>query len=248
MGRTPPPTRTGGRPPIPTAERIAALLWQSYRGGANRPAAAELRLVARPLGLSRPFSYGTIAHAYHDPEVLVALRSLLWLTNEPILGKEWGFAIDGSGFSTTVEAHYASHRSRQRDAGREEGAFPTLPRPWVRNVANVDPQYGMVAGWKSWVDPRLGELSAFEEVFRSTARLHPPAQVQLGDGLYAVRWVVGQVMEAGMACRFLPRRDVTWKCLGEPTWPKSIWGLMKEPEGWSEDCHLRSRVESFWGR
>lgn len=179
--------------------------------------------------------------------MLVALRSLLWLTNEPILRKEWGFAIDGSGFSTTVEAHYASHRSRQRDAGREEGAFPTLPRPWVRNVANVGLQYGMVAGWKSWVDPRLGELSAFEEVFRSTARLHPTAQVQLGDGLYAVRWVVGQVTEAGMACRFLPRRDVTLKCLGEPAWPKSLWGLVKEPQGWLEEYHLRSRVESFWG-
>ncbi|MHB1887440.1 MAG: hypothetical protein ACYCVV_21105 [Acidimicrobiales bacterium] len=214
---------------------------------ANRPAAAELRLVAGPLGLARPFSYGTIAHAYHDPEVLVALRALLWLTNEPILGKEWGFAVDGSGFSTTVGAHYGSHRARQRGPEREEGAFPTLPRPWVRNVANVGLQFGMVAGWKSWVDPRLGELSAFEEVFRSTAHLHPGAQLQLGDGLYAVRWVVGQVTAAGMECRFLPRRDGTLKCLGEPAWPRSLWGLVKEPQGWLTEYHLRSKVESFWG-
>ena len=246
-GESWPSARKGGRPPIPTAPRVAALLWQSYRGVANRPAAAELRLVANSLGLARPFSYGTIAHAYHDPEVLVALRSLLWLTNEPILGKEWGFAVDGSGFSTTVDTHYGSHRSRQRGAGREEGAFPTVPAPWVRNVANVGLRFGMVAGWKSWVDPRLGELSAFEEVFRSTVRLHPEARIQLGDGLYAARWVVGRVAEAGMVSRFLPRRDVTLKCLGEPAWPKSLWGLVKEPQDWLEEYHLRSRVESFWG-
>ena len=43
------------------------------------------------------------------------------------------------------------------------------------------------------------------------------------------------------------RRDVTLKCLGEPAWPKSLWGLVKEPKGWLEEYHLRSRVESFWG-
>ena len=53
--------------------------------------------------------------------------------------------------------------------------------------------------------------------------------------------------EAGMVGRFLPRRDVTRKCLGEPAWPKSLWGLVKEPQDWLEEYHLRSRVESFWG-
>lgn len=60
-GHRPTPTPTGGQPPIPTDERVIALYWQAYRGVANRPAAAELRLVAGPLGLARPFSYGTIA-------------------------------------------------------------------------------------------------------------------------------------------------------------------------------------------
>ena len=79
-----------------------------------------------------------------------------------------------------------------------------------------------------------------------TAALHPGSRIQLGDGLYAVRWVVGQVAEAGMVARFLPRRDVTLKCLGEPAWPKMLWGLVQEPQAWLEDYHERSKVEAFW--
>lgn len=243
-GARPSPGR--GRPPVSTVDRLRVLLWQSYRGIANRPMASEARLQARGLGLARPFSYGTVAHAYHDPEVLTALRSLLWLTNEPVMGRERGFAIDGSGFPTGVSDHYATSRGRQPGAGREVGVFPKAPRPWVRNVANIGLHYGLVAGWKSWTDATLGELSAFEEVFRMTVALHPEADVQLGDGLYSARWVVGQVARAGMEARFLPRRQVTLKCLGEPAWPRSIWGLVKDPQEWLADYHLRSRVEAFW--
>jgi hypothetical protein len=81
-----------------------------------------------------------------------------------------------------------------------------------------------VAGWKSWTDPTVGELSAFEEVFRTTVALHPEASLQLGDGLYSARWVVGRVAGAGMEARFLPRRDVPLKCLGEPAWLKALGG------------------------
>ncbi len=220
---------------------------QSYRGLANRPATSELDLLSSRLHLTRSYSYGTVAHAYHETETLTALRALLWLTNEPVMGKESRFAMDGSGLSTGRGDHYSSHRGKQKGGGREEGAFPSSNhRPWVRNVANVGMDYGLVAGWKSWVDPSIGELSVFEDVFRMTVAMHPTATLQLGDGLYSARWVVGMVAEAGMESRFLPRRNTTLKCLGEPAWPKSVWGLVKEPQKWLEDYHERSKVESFW--
>lgn len=235
-----------GRNPVVVLDRVRGLLWQSYRGVANRTAASELGLLGRELGLERSYSYSPVTRAYHDPSVLLALKALLWLTNEPVIGVERGSAIDGSGLSTAVDRHYASSRGRQRGEGREEGAFPPTPRPWVRNVANIGLDYQLVAGWKSWMDPHLGELSAFDEVFRMTVALHPEAKVQLGDGLYAVRWVVGQVAEAGMTSRFLPRRDVTLKCLGEPAWPKALWGLVADPQAWLLEYHERSKVEAFW--
>lgn len=242
------PGRLPGRPRIPVVDRLRALVWQSYRGMANRPTSSELTLLSHRLRLIRPFSYGTVAHAYHEAEVRVALQALLWMTNEPVSGRERRFAIDGSGLSTGRADHYSSHRGKQRGEGREEGAFPlSNHRPWVRNVANLGMDCGLVAGWKSWVNPEIGELSAFEEVFRMTVALHPGAELQLGDGLYSARWVVGRVAKEGMELRALPRRNTTLKCLGEPAWPKSIWGLVKDPQGWLKEYHERSKVEAFWG-
>ncbi|MHB1435212.1 MAG: hypothetical protein ACYCPN_04750 [Thermoplasmata archaeon] len=260
------PTEGPGQPPVPTRDRLCLLLWQIYRTVANRPAASELRLHALGLGIPRSFSYSTIARAYHDPEVLAAAKALLWLTNEPVIGHERRFALDGSGFPTSVVQHYASLRARQgKDRETEEtappssapasplsralssGAFPQSSHAWVRNVANIGMQHGLIAGWKSWTDSRQGELSAFHEVFQRTVSMHPTAELQLGDGLYSARWVVGEVAEAGVQARFLPRRGCTLKALGEPAWPKSIWGLVKEPQAWLSDYHERSKVEAFWG-
>lgn len=55
-----PPIPSRGRPRVSTVDRLRVLLWQSYRGIANRPMASEARLQARSLGLARPFSYGTV--------------------------------------------------------------------------------------------------------------------------------------------------------------------------------------------
>jgi transposase len=255
-----------GRPPIPTADRLRLLLWQTYRSVANRPAASELRLHALGLGIGAPFSYSSIARAYHDPEILLAAKALLWLSNEPVIGREHRFALDGTGFPTSVVQHYASLRARQgrarEEAERPEvtepsassppsppstlGAFPTSPHDWVRNVANVGMDFGLIAGWKSWTDPTLGELSAFHEVFQKTVAIHPEAEFQLGDGLYSARWVVGEVAAAGVQARFLPRRTTSLKSLGVPAWPKSIWGLVKDPQQWLREYHERSKVEAFW--
>ncbi|HUI38838.1 MAG TPA: hypothetical protein VLY85_04325 [Thermoplasmata archaeon] len=235
-----------GRPGISVIDRVRVLLWQSYRSVANRPAASELRLQKEGLGVTSEFSYSTVARAYHDPEVLAALKALLWLSNEPIGGRERVFALDGSGFPTTVADHYSSARGKQRGEGREQGDFPGVGRPWVRNVANVGTHYGLVAGWKSWTDPHLMEYTAFEEVFRKTVGMHPGAQLQLADGLYSARWVVGMAGEAGVECRILPRRNVTLHGRGVPAWPRSLWGLVKDPQAWLREYHQRSLVESFW--
>jgi transposase len=241
-----PPHAGPGRPGICVIDRARVLLWQSYRSVANRPAASELRLQKEGLGLRSEFSYSTVARAYHDPEVLAALKALLWLTNEPIAGRESIFALDGSGFPTAVADHYASARGAQRTMAREQGDFPSAPRTWVRNVANVGTHYGMVAGWKSWIDPHLMEYTAFEEVFRKTVGMHPEARLQLADGLYSARWVVEMAAESGVECRILPRRNATLHARGVSAWPRSLWGLVKDPQAWLREYHQRSLVETFW--
>ncbi len=70
---------------------------------------------------------------------------------------------------------------------------------------------------------------------------------QLGDGAYAIREVVRVTTEAGVSCRFLPRRNANLKAYGVSGWRPSYWGLIVNPQGWLADYHLRSVSEVVWG-
>ncbi|MGI0053479.1 MAG: hypothetical protein ACRECR_04370 [Thermoplasmata archaeon] len=190
------PSRRGGRPRVPLADRLTALLWQSYRGMANRPAEGALRVL--DLGITARFSYKTIERAHSDPEVIAALPRFLEITNRPLRGLETVFSIDGSGFPTTVRDHYRGVRERQNGTERDAGYLPTGPHAWVRNVADVGVRYGSVAGWKSWTDGRLPEVHGYPEVFGQTRANHPGMTQQLGDGAYAMREIVRRTVEAGV--------------------------------------------------
>ncbi len=243
--RAVPPLRSGGRPRVPLADLLKTLLWQSYRGTANRPTEGELRVLE--LGIGRRFSYKTVERAYSDPEVIAALPRLLAITNRPLRGLETIFSIDGSGFPGSVQEHYRTERERQRAPEREAGYLPRGSHSWVRNVANVGVQYGLVAGWKSWTDGSLPEVHCYAEVFGQTRTTHPEMVQQLGDGAYAIRALVDRTTEQGVSCRFLPKRSVNLKAFGVPGWKPSLWGLVVNPQGWLAEYHLRSVSEVVWG-
>ncbi|MCI4368214.1 MAG: hypothetical protein L3K09_01435 [Thermoplasmata archaeon] len=243
--RPPPPcSRRGGRPRVPLGDRLTILLWQSYRGAANRPAEGDLRIIG--LGLSRRFSYKTLERAYSDPEVIAALPRLLAITNRPLRGLETIFSIDGSGFPTTVRDHHRRERERQDGTQRDAGYLTSGSHACVRNVANVGVRYGVVAGWKSWTDGHLPEVHGYREVFGQTRMNHPGMTQQLGDGAYAIREIVGQTVEAGVSCRFLPKGNANLKSNGVAGWKPSYWGLVVNPQGWLAEYHLRSVSEVVW--
>ncbi len=242
------PRPRGGRPAIPFPDRLKALLAQSYLGLPNRPAEGEVEVLGEALGVSRPFGYKTVERSYGDPRMVAALYALLEITNRPTFGLEEGFAADGSGSPTAVGQHYRSARERQRGSEREGGLLPPAQahHDWVYNVATVGLRYGLIAGWVSWADHRVGELSRFPELVRQTRNLHPEWRRFVGDGGYSARWVVGMLDRRGIGAWILPRRNVNLKPLGEPAWTRSLLGLMKDPQAWLAVYFQRVRVEATW--
>ncbi len=247
-GRNDPRPR-GGRPPVPLPDRVKALLVQSYLGLPNRPTEGEMAVLRSTVGLSRRFGYKTVERSFGDPRMEKALYALLAITNRPVAGREPSFAADGSGFGTAVGQHYRSARERQKEG--ERGSGDLLPvaqgrRDWVYNVATVGLRYGLIAGWSSWADHRIGELGQFRELARQTHELHPEWKEFVGDGGYSARWVVGMLDGWGVRSWILPRRNVSLKALGEPAWPQSLYGLIDDPQAWLSKYFQRPRVEATW--
>ncbi len=198
------------------------------------------------LGVHSRYGYKTVERSYGDPRVRAALYALLEITNRPVQGLELGFTVDGTGSPVTVGQHYRSARARQEAKEREAGLLPQGERPWVYNAGTVGLRYGLIAGWVSWTDRAVGEITQFPELARQTRELHPEWSKFVGDGAYSARWVVGLLEQLGVRAWILPRRNVTMKCLGEPAWPRSLLGLVRDPQTWLAEYHQRSRSEATW--
>jgi transposase len=240
-----PPPRTdrrGGRPPVPLSDLLKSLLLQSYRQVANRTAEGDLRAMGVALRVRRRFSYKSLERAYSHPGLLRALEELLELTNRPVRGHETVFAVDGSGFSTSVPEHYRTYRAR---VSAREGPAPLAlewHHLWVFHSANVGVRYGLIAAWKSRIDHDGREIDAFAEIFERTREKEPENPPTaggqrilgaLGDRSPNGTWGRGSDLpsegpEAG-------RSGVAG--LGP--------GLVVDPQRWMSEYHQRSRVESM---
>lgn len=236
----------GGRPATPLPDRLKGLLAQGYLGLPDRPTEGEVAALRAALGIRALYGYKTVERSYGDPRVYAALYALLEITNRPVRSLETGFTVDGTGSPVTVGQHYRSARARQAATEREAGLLPQGERPWVYNVGTVGLRYGLIAGWVSWTDRKVGEITPFPEVARQTKELHPEWSRFMADGAYSARWVVGMLDRMGVQAWILPRREVTLKSLGEPAWPRSLLGLMRDPQAWLTEYHQRSRSEATW--
>ena len=53
-------------------------------------------------------SYKTLENAYSDYDVMAILNDAFFLTQQPVIGLEHDFGIDGTCFSTTIKANWES--------------------------------------------------------------------------------------------------------------------------------------------
>ncbi len=244
------PKLRGRRGPSPTSASDVAkvLLAQEYFRVPNRVAEGLLEIFGEKLGLTEGFGYKTIERGYGRKAVREILDEVFDLTNEPVQGLERIFSVDGSGSSTSVGRHYASSRAKQKDGGKQKGAWPgteeARPSPYVYTVSVVGVQYKLLSS--HWVncDRHVGELAAFPTVMRETKVLHPQMAMVLGDGLYAGRPMVRLVAEMEAVPRFLPRRNVTMKRQGVKAWGEMLLDMARDPQKWFSEYHLRSLSET----
>ncbi|MDG6928018.1 MAG: hypothetical protein JRN01_06085 [Nitrososphaerota archaeon] len=84
------------------------LLAQQYEGRSDRVTMGYLNVVRERLGIDNRVSYKTLENAYSDYDVMAILNDVFFLTQQPVIGLEHSFAIDGTCFSTTTKANWES--------------------------------------------------------------------------------------------------------------------------------------------
>jgi len=254
-------TKQVGRPPTSPYDIAKVLLLQSYLEAPNRVAEGLIYLFAEKLGLGSGFSYKTIERGYDKKIVDEILRKVFQLTNEPVKDLETVFAPDGTGFPTSMKINYANDRQRQNqnaqkskkdpkfsDGDKEDDSWPKKTEKkrhdYVYALAMIGVKYKLYSSCVQNCDHSIGETSLFPEAIEQTASNINNIEKVLGDGIYATRPICNIVAKNNAKPYFLPRRNVRMKRKGSNTWIDMLWDLLKNPQKWLREYHMRSIAET----
>lgn len=240
-----------GRPPNEPADIVKVLMLQSYFGVPNRPAEGLLILFSDRLGIRTSFSYKTIERGYDRQGVDELLDEVFRLTNEQIRGAETIFSVDGSGSSASNKQNYRQSRQDQRNKSSsksEGGEWPKAPcsdtKDYQYHLAVIGIYSKMFAAWVTNSDHRKSEQSLFPIAMKEAFNNQPSMEAMLGDGAFAGRPQCNIVDEYGVDPVFLPKRTVTFKSLGSRSWSKMLGKIVRNPQQFLSDYHMRSISET----
>lgn len=134
----------GAKPSLTVEQRVLALLIKHIIGKSNRNMASMFAIFSLLSDID--VSYKTVERFYSDPEVVAALHNLHLL----LLKKKGVDAADcsgdGTGYSLSVKAHYASEAQKLKDKMKSTYAQKRKKRLFVFSFAFVDLKTRMYLG------------------------------------------------------------------------------------------------------
>lgn len=234
----PPRPRQRGRPPTYAAkDKTKTMLLQTYLQASNRISTGDCRIFREKLGVKSPIPYKTIERSYSDPTVQGLIFNVFNKTVNIAAQHTTGYTLDGSGIPTTIKVNWERDKSENKKmADVFDGAITMLALP-LGVITSFLPRR---IGFESEVD-QLQHL-----VDGTTRRTGGLSGIVSADAGFQSRANCEHITSAGGTPRIFPKRNVTRRTKGAPSWTRMLNDLEKDPQGWLEEYHLRSLAETFW--
>jgi transposase len=110
--------KKGGRPPVPTADALFAIIFKVYSGMSARRFMCDLQDAHERGHIRAPICHNSVLKAMESAELTPILKGLVEASALPLSRVETKFAVDSTGFATTkytswYDAKYNDVRSKQ---------------------------------------------------------------------------------------------------------------------------------------
>ena len=226
--------RTGaGRPPADLGEMIFACCMKIYLNFSSRRTVSDLKLAQQLEYLGHSPHFNTILKYLNDPKMTGILSRLVEFSAMPLQQLEDKFAIDSTGFSTSVFSRwYGTPRKKEEQRTYVKAHVMCGVRTNVITSVQVTP--GTVS-----------DFNMFPILVDSTAKRFQMKEV-LADKGYSSRKCLETVSKHG-AVPFIPfrihSRGIAKGC---PIWRASYLWFRDHKEDFLAHYHLRSNVESVF--
>ena len=230
------PPQTVGRPRLPLADMLFAVVFKTYSGLSARRFTSDVR-EAQKRGLIDHAQHFNLTNRYlADPDLTETLKALIELSAEPLAAVESAIAIDSTGFGTTTYRRWFDHKW-----GKEKAEQRWVKCHLVCGVETNIVAAALVTANESADSPQLPEL------LKRTLKRFGVEEVS-GDKAYSSKANIRAIVEAG-ATPYIPFRAYSKgrrqrKGRQDSLWEKAYHFYSYNRDEFDAHYHKRSNVEA----
>ena len=226
------PAYTFGRPTIPLSDMAYNVVFKVYSTYSGRRFTSDMKITKEKSYIENTAHFNSIFNYLRKKELMPLLSQMVTITSLPLRTIEHDFAIDSTGFGTSIFQRWYSFKH-----GKEISS-----RRWVK--------CHFVTGVKTNIIPSVKITSEFDndcpqlpELVNKTAENFDMEEVS-GDKAYLSRDNLKLISEHG-AMPYIPFKEGnTDKARGTMVWTKMYHYFMLNNEEFLQHYHKRSNAES----
>lgn len=224
-----------GKPPMDVQEMIYCMALLVYTGKSSRRVISELH-ISKDRGLIRKVPhFNTIIKYFNKLELTNYLEMLITMSSIPLRTIEKDYTVDASGFSTSQFERWCSYKW-----GKEKGKI----RVWKKAHVMSGVRTNVITAIKI-TSQKVGDTSAFPELFRTTAHIHEMREMS-GDKAYSSKKNLEMISGKG-AIPYIPfRSNTSGKARGCMIWKRMYIYFIEHEEEFMLHYHKRSNAESVF--
>jgi transposase len=207
LGLPPPVTGKRGRPEVPVRDVLLAAALRAFeeKTAGEAVVASENYCDGKLISMSHVPSYNTLLNKFARPEYMPLLHRLVAGSALPLIGLESIFAVDGTGFGSSVYDHYFTEKHGKKAQRRK----PTKKHRWVGGKIVFGTLTHCIAAVQI-TESSVAECDMMPELLRRVIANGGHVSEWLGDAAYMAWYNIKAVEDVG----------------GQPyfDWPKGVTG------------------------
>lgn len=204
------PAEQPGRRPLPLSDVVYGTVMKVYTGMSGRRASTDVRECEAKGHIDHAPSYNTLFSYIERPELMPLFKALVEESATPLKAIETNFAVDATGFSTSVYRRWFDHKYGK----------PMREAKWVKAHAMVGVTTGIVSSIEV-TEGHMNDAPQFAGLVATTAQRFPIAEVS-ADKAYLSHQNLDAVAAVG-AVPYIPFKSNS-KGAGPEQWRK-LWHL-----------------------
>jgi transposase len=230
--QVPKQARTGaGRPPADLGEMIFACCMKIYLNFSSRRTESDLKMAEQLEYLGHTPHFNTILKYLNDPSLTGVLTKLVEFSALPLKQLEDKFAVDSTGFSTSVFARWYG-TSRKNEEQRTYVKAHVMCGVKTNVITSIEVTPGTVS-----------DFNMFPALVESTAKRFQMKEVSADKG-YSSRKCMEVVNKHGAIPYIAFRRNTRSLAQGSQIWRTMFVFFRDHKDEFMAHYHLRSNVES----